>query len=334
MRRQVLRAAVVAAALFLAAPRSDAEPAAALRDTDVAARVNGTPIYRKSVREVVQGVLTVQDSEPDPAAIGKLADDALDSLIALELLFQESQVRGVTVSDAAVDEEIARSRRGFPNAQAFDKALRVKGMTEADLRRDTQKTMAVNRLLEGIVWKDVRVAPEQIKDFYERNREEFKHPAQIRASHILISLPENASAADRDTAQKRAAALLAALQGGADFAQLARENSQDPGSASRGGDLGYFAKGDMVEAFEAQAFALAPGQLSAVVTTPYGLHIIKATDRRGAGYESLDDVRERITAVLIKLERERRQAELIAELRKKAKIELPETARGEETHGP
>jgi parvulin-like peptidyl-prolyl isomerase len=228
----------------------------------------------------------------------------------------------VTVSDAAVDEEIARSRRGFPSPQAFDKAMKAKGMTQADLRRDTQKTMAVNRLLEGSVWKDVRITPEQIKDFYDHNREEFKHPAQIRASHILISVPEKAAAAERAAAKQRATEVLEALKRGADFAQLARENSHDPGSAARGGDLGYIAKGDMVDAFETAAFALAPGQLSGVVTTPYGFDIIKVTDRRSAGYESVDDVRDQITAVLTKLERERRQRELIAELRKKAKIEL------------
>jgi len=185
-----------------------------LRDDDVVARVNATPIYRKSVREVVQGALLEQEKQPDPDTIGTLAGAALDSLIDFELLYQESQARSVTVSDAAVDQEIARTKSKFPDSRSFDKVLKAKGMTEDALRRDTRKTMAVNRLLEGSVFKDAQVPDAQIKDFYERNKEEFKHPAQTRASHILIRVPENAPASERDSAKKTAAALLAQLQAG------------------------------------------------------------------------------------------------------------------------
>ena len=310
----------IAALLAVATVAAAEEVVRPLRDEDVVARVNNSPIYRKSVREVVQTALLEQETQPDPSTIGKMAGDALDSLIDFELLYQESQARHVPLSDAAVDEEIARTKSKFPDARSFDKTLKAKGMTENDLRRDTRKTMAVNLLLEGSVFKDARVSDEQVKDFYERNKEEFKHPPQTRASHILVRVPENATASTRDSAQKTAAALLAQLQAGADFAQMAREHSQDPGSAAQGGDLGYFAPGDMVDAFEKAAFVLAPGQLSAVISTPYGYDIIKVTDRRGAGYESLADVQERIRAVLMKTERQKRQTVFVAELRSKGKI--------------
>ena len=311
------------AALIIVTTAAVAEDIARpLRDDDVVARVNGTPIYRKSVKEVVQGALLEQENQPDPDTIGRLAGDALDTLIDFELLYQESQARGVTVSDAAVDQDIARTKSKFPDPRSFDAALKAKGMTRDSLRRDTRKTMAVSRLLEGSVFKDAQVSDEQIKDFYERNKQEFKHPPQTRASHILIRVPENASASEQAAAKKQAAALLAQLQAGADFAQLAREHSQDSATAARGGDLGYFAKGDMVEAFEESALALAPGQLSAVVSTPYGYDIIKVIDRRDAGYEPLADVQERIRAVLLKTERQKRQTAFIAELRQKAKVEI------------
>ena len=312
----------IAAIITIAAVAQAEDIVRPLRDDDVVARVNGTPIHRKAVREVVQGALLEQDNQPDPGAIGRLASDALDTLIDFELLYQESQARGVTISDAAVEEDIARTKSKFPDTRSFTAALKEKSMTEDSLRRDTRKTMAVSRLLEGSVFKDVRVADEQIKQFYERNKEEFKHGPQTRASHILIRVPENASASEHATAKKQAAALLAQLQAGADFAQLARQHSQDSATAARGGDLGYFAKGDMVEAFEASAFTLAPGQLSAVVSTPYGYDIIKVVDRRDAGYEPVADVQERIRTVLLKTERQKRQAAFVAELRKKAKIDM------------
>ena len=322
-------AAVVVVVVVIATATEGQQGPAPLRDDDVVAHVNGAVIYRRSVREVVQGVLSVQDTAPDAATVSKLANDALESLISLELLYQESQARAVVVSDAAVDDEIARTRAQFPDPKAFAAALKGKGMTEADLRRDTRKTMAVNRLLESTVAKDVRVTAEQVKRFYEENREEFKHPAQVRASHILIRVPEGATTAQHNAAKERAQLLLSKLNTGADFAQLAREQSDDPGSASHGGDLGYFAKGEMVDSFERPTFALAPGQLSGVVSTPHGFHIIKVTDRRSAGYDTLDEARDRITAVLTKMERERRQTEFVAALRKKAKIDVVDTTRGD-----
>lgn len=295
-----------------------------LRDDDVVARVNGSAIQRKAVRDVVQGVLAVQDAQPDPGTIGKLADDALDSLIALELLYQEAQARGVTVSDAAVAEEIARSKSRFSDPHAFDEALKAKGMTQDDLRRDTRTTMVVNKFLEATVWRDLRVSPEQSRNFYEQNKEQFKHPAEIRVSHILIRVRDGASEADRSAAKQRAAELLDQLKKGADFAALARAQSEDPGSNSRGGDVGYMAQGDMDEGFDKEAFALDLGQLSGVVATRYGYHIIKVTDRRPAGYAPLEEVRERISAVLLKSERQQKQADLVAQLHGKAKIEYGE----------
>ena len=293
-----------------------------LRDDDVVARVNGTTIYRKDVKDIVQGILIMQDTEPDAATVTKLADEALDSLIALELLYQESQARGIQVSDADVDAEIKRTKSQFPDAQSFQTAMKARGMTESELRRDTRKTMAVNRFLEGNVWKNLTVSPEQVKSFYDSNKEDFQHAAQIRVSHILIRVPEGASTADRAAAKQRATALLEQLKAGADFAALAHKQSQDPATAPEGGDLGYIAKGEMDDAFEKAAFALSPGQLSDVVSTPYGLHIIRVTDRRGAGYTPLPEVDERIRSVLIKFEHQKRQADFVAQLRQKAKVEV------------
>jgi peptidyl-prolyl cis-trans isomerase C len=315
-------AALTVALLFLPAPAGAERINQPMRDEDVVARVNGTTIYRKQVKDVVQAILVMQDQEPDASGVARLAEEALDSLIALELLYQESQTRGIKVSDADVDAEINRSKRQFPDVQSFQTAMKARGMTENDLRRDTRKTMAVNRLLEGGIWKDVTVTPEQIKSFYDSNQASFQHPAQIRVSQILVRVPEGASAADRAAAKQRVRALLDQLKAGADFAALARKESQDASSAAHGGDLGYLAKGEMDSTFEKHAFALKPGQLSDVVSTPYGFDIIKVTGDRPAGATPLPEVEDRIRAVLQKVERQKRQADLVAELRKKANVEV------------
>lgn len=292
-----------------------------LRDNDVVARVNGVPIHRKTVRDVVQGGVFMQDTEPDAAGLAKLADQALESLIDLELLYQESQARGTTVSDADVEAEIKRTQANFPSDAAFKAALRKHGTTLGDLRNDTRKTLVVTRWLEGDALRDVRVSPEEVSKFYEENRQEFRHDAEVRARHILVRVPAGAPAAERAAARKRAEVLVAELRAGADFAALAKARSDDPVSAARGGDSGYFSRGEMDQAFETAAFALAPGQISGVIESRYGFEIITVTDRRNAGVSPLAEVEQVIREVLLKSARQERQRALVAELRSKARIE-------------
>jgi peptidyl-prolyl cis-trans isomerase C len=313
-----------ATALVILGGAARAQSRPVMRDDDVVARVNGTPIYRKAVREVVQEALSLQDSAPTPATIGKLVEAARDSLIAMTLLYQESQARGIEVSDAAVDEALARSKAEFPDAQAFQQALAAKGVDEAALRQETRQTMAVNLLLEEVAWKDVRIDAAQIRRYYETHRQEFKHPAQVRVSRILVRVPEHAPASEREAARERADALLARLHAGAEFAQLAREHSQDAVSAANGGDIGYIARGEMDPAFERQAAKLAPGAVSGVVRTPYGYEIIKVTARRGVGTLPLDEVQDRIRSVLVAAGKKEREAAFVAQLRRKSTVELLE----------
>jgi peptidyl-prolyl cis-trans isomerase C len=291
-------------------------------DDDVVAEVNGTPVLRRSVRELVQAVLITQNEEPGPDAVGRLAKEALNSLIDHELLYQESRAQGIVVSDAAVDEELARSKAAFPDTASFEAAVRARGVTQKSLRQETRKTLAVNRFLEARVFRHVIVSDAAVTRFYERNREEFRHPAEIRAQHILVRVPPDAGDETRRVAAQRAAALLTRLKEGADFATLARQHSDDPGTSAHGGDLGYFGRGRMVPAFETPAFALQPGQLSDVVSTRHGFHIIKVTDRRAAGIRPLGEVEERIRAVLVKSERQQLREQLVGELRRKADIRV------------
>lgn len=296
-----------------------------LLDNDVVARVNGVPIYRKTVRDVVQGGVVMQDTEPDAAGLARMADQALDSLIALELLYQDSQAHGVAVSDADVDAEIKRSRSNFPNDAAFRAALKKSGMTLQDLRQDTRKTLAVTRWVEADAIREVKVSPNDIRAFYDQNREEFRHDAEVRASHILVRVAPGTSSARRTAARQRADKLLAEIRGGADFAAVARASSEDPVTAARGGDRGFFSRGEMDPAFDAAAFALGPGQMSGVVETRYGFEIIKVTDRREAGYAPFEEAEPVIREVLFKSARQERQAAMVTELRKKAKIEKAES---------
>lgn len=146
---------------------------AVAQEDDVVARVNGAAITRRSVNQVVKSVITSNGSVPAGSDLGRLTDEALESLIDLELLAQEARSRNIMVSDKEIDEEIAKSRARFGSAAAFDEALRRSGLSAAALREETRKTLAVNRLLADVVWRDIRIPDSAVNDFFERNRAEF-----------------------------------------------------------------------------------------------------------------------------------------------------------------
>lgn len=141
----------------------------------------------------------------------------------------------------------------------------------------------------------VALGDADLKSYYELNRETFKSRESVRAQHILIPVAPTAGEAPTAAAKAKADALVAQLRGGADFAKLALENSEDPGSKEIGGDVGWFERGRMVPEFENAAFSLAIGEISEAVKTQFGYHILRVTEKRPEGYKSFEEVRAELT---------------------------------------
>jgi peptidyl-prolyl cis-trans isomerase D len=157
----------------------------------------------------------------------------------------------------------------------------------------------------------ISVSDDDIKSYYEQNKNRYAVEEQRRASHILIAVKKGASDADKAAAKEKAEQLLARLRKNpGDFAKLAKENSQDPGSAARGGDLDFFAKGMMVKPFEDVAFQLKKGEISNVVQSDFGFHIIQLTDIKPASVKSLDEVKGEIVAEIKKQQAAKKYSEL------------------------
>jgi peptidyl-prolyl cis-trans isomerase D len=151
--------------------------------------------------------------------------------------------------------------------------------------------VAYLRLSGEALADSVEVDEAELEAAYQARKDTLKTQEQRRASHILIQVAEDADQQTRDAARDRAQELLDQIRAGADFATLAEENSDDPGSASQGGDLGFFAKGVMVPEFEASAFSLQPGEVSDLVQSQFGFHIIKLTEVQAAEVPAFDAVR-------------------------------------------
>ncbi len=190
--------------------------------------------------------------------------------------------------------------------EGIDKSKEV-----TDLLEDLRKRVIAETYLKKKVEQDAKISDAEMKNFYEQNKERFKSGEEVRASHILVKT------------EKEAQDIMAQLKKGAGFEELAKKYSQDS-TAAKGGDLGWFPRKAMVPEFEKAAFGLKEGELSGIVKTNFGFHIIKVTGKRPAGERSFDEVKDQIKANLLPAKQQEIVQKLREDLKKNAKISVKE----------
>ena len=208
-------------------------------------------------------------------------------------------------------------RANFSSPEAFERKLVIEGYTQASYREHIKHLISAKRYLDRLSEK-VKVSDAEVHDFYTQNPQKMRLPEAVRARHILIK-PSDES--DEAAVRTRLAKLLDEARTGADFAELARQNSQDA-SAAKGGDLGYFTRGKMVAAFEKAAFALQAGEYSDIVKTPFGLHLIKVEDHRPERQMPEKEASGTIREYLRKQKSQQAVQEAMDALRANAEIEI------------
>jgi peptidyl-prolyl cis-trans isomerase C len=202
-------------------------------------------------------------------------------------------------------------------AQGFDKKPEIK----EQLLFFTDNYLA-NEYLKREVAQKVTVSDADVKSYYEDHKEEFRTPEMVKASHILVKVDRSASEEEKKKAKEKATDILNKAKSGEDFAKLASELSDDPGSKTKGGDLGFFAKGRMVKPFEDAAFSLKPGEISGLVESQYGFHIIKVEEKKEPSLEPFDKVQEQIRQKLIQESIKTKITEFIDKAMKDSKTEI------------
>lgn len=288
----------------------------------VEATVNGTEIKSSEIDQLTKAmVMRNQQSAapPSPEALELARRNAVDQLVNAELLYQAGQKLEIADLDKKLEEDYQNEVKRFPNPGAFEQALKSANMDENSFRLLLRKRFVVNSLLEKEIVPKVAVTDEEVKTFYNENLDKFKRPEMVRASHILVDVKANATPEEKQKAHEKAEALLKQLKEGKDFAELAKTESSCP-SKTQGGDLNFFGKGQMVPEFEKAAFALKPGELSDVVETKFGYHIIKLTDRKPEGTAPLDEVKARIEAYLKELKGQQAVQDYVNKLKDGAEI--------------
>jgi len=212
---------------------------------DVLARVNGEAITKKEFEDAVQSAEQQAGTQVPPDQRDRVYRQILDQLIGYKLLLQESKTQKVAVPDADIEARVLSLKQQFPTEDAFKQALAQRHMTLEQIKTDARQNMAISKLVDGAIASKVAVKPEDVQAFYQQNPQNFKESEKVHASHILISAPKTADAATRAKAKAKAESILKDVQSGKDFATLAKQNSEDPGSAANGGDLGFFQQGQM-----------------------------------------------------------------------------------------
>ena len=195
--------------------------------------------------------------------------------------------------------------------QQADKDGLDKSPEIAQKLEDLRKRLIVETFLKKKVETDAKVGDDDLKKFYEQNKDKFKTGEQFRASHILVKT------------EKEAKDILAQIKAGGKFEELARKNSVDA-SAAKGGDLGWFGKGSMVPVFEKAVQTLKEGQVSDVVKSDFGYHIIKLTGKRPAGLRPFEEVKDQIKAAIMPAKQQEVFQKIKDELKKNAKISVKE----------
>jgi peptidyl-prolyl cis-trans isomerase C len=288
----------------------------------VLARVNGEAIEKWEFDNAVKSVEQRAGGPVPPERRDEVLRGVLDQLLTLHLLAQESSARKLDVSEADVDGQIGKIKQNYPNEDAFSKDVAAQGMTLAQLKAQTRRQILAQKLVQSPdMTGGVQVPDGDVDTFYKQNPERFKQPESVHASHILIGLPQNATPAQKAQARAAAQDTLTKIRGGADFATLARERSND-GSAQNGGDLGFVPKGQTPPPFEDAAFKLKTGAVSGIVETPFGFHIIKVHERRAPRTVPFAEVSGQIKQFLEQQQKEQKLQQFVDGAKAKAKIEM------------
>lgn len=241
----------------------------------------------------------------------------LVQLIDRELIHAEARRLNIEITEANVDAALQAYRQDY-SGTSFETMLQERGITLEGWREELQESLIMEKLLEEAVYSRVNVLDQEITAYYEANNKEFNRPAQVRARQILV--------ADEAKGQE----VLGLLRQGRPFAELAEEYSLSP-DAAQGGDLGFFARGEMPPEFDEVVFDLPVNRLSDLVKSEYGYHIFLVEEKRKAVRLKKKDVTEEIRAILESQKKEEIYLEWLQEMRARAVISV-DWAQLEEDH--
>ena len=296
----------------------------------VLARGKGFEINDRQLDEAFLNFRTAAASrgQPPPPEDKRLETEKklLDRLIVVQVLNRKATAEDKAKGKATADKMIGEIRQQAGSEEGLRRQIAALGMTTESFIAQFTERAVVEEVVNREVRDTIPVTPQQVRKFYDDNPKRFEQAENVRAAHILLAtrdlgtnaeLPPDKQKAQRDLAE----ALLKRARAGEDFGKLAKEFSQDPGSKERGGEY-VFARGQMAVEFETAAFGLRPGQVSDVVTTKFGFHVIKVLERNPAKTLEFDKVKDRIRENLQQEEADKRLPAYLEKVKQEAGVEI------------
>lgn len=313
---RLARAALAAACIALGATAAAQVPVA---------RVNGAVILSDALdrgfdeRLRARGLNITRLS--NPALAGQLKREALDDLIAEELLWQRAKRDGLAVGDAEVDASVAATMAKFRNREAFLRRIARDGHDEKTYREHVRRLLSADRVAQALVEASVKVSDADIEGFYRANPALYSKPERMRLREILIGAGARGGVAARDTARARIDAVRARIVAGEAFADLARQVSDHP-TRQWGGEHDPVVWGQLAPALDRAAMALQPGEVSAPIETEAGWHLLLLEERIAAMTRPLAEVTDEIRQQLLQQRGRQALAREVAALRERSTVEL------------
>ncbi len=290
----------------------------------VVAKVNGKAIsgdqYQKLFKQMENSKEAGSQTDPASSDPKVLKEQVLERLITVEVLSQKADQLKILAEPQELDQKVQQIQESLGGEQAMKEALKSHGLSMEELKADIQRSMKIQKLLEREVFDKVTVEQGEVKGFYDSNPQVFQVPEQVRARHIIVRVKEGATEVEKKQAQDAIQKAAERIKKGESFEEVAKQVSQD-GTAQRGGDLGYFSRGQMVPEFEKAAFSLEKGKVSPVVETKFGYHLIKLEDRKEARILGFQEVEPKIAEFLRQKKGEEQLKSYVDDLRGRAKIE-------------
>ncbi len=300
---------------------------------EVVAKVNGVELRSDYIRFRLNLDMRRIGQNLTPKQKVQIASAIIDREIVRELMYQEGKAQGVGVTPEDAAAELKAFKEGYESEEEFHKALKVRGITEEEVKKGIEIDLIAKNLIDKRVKGKIQITDTQVKKFYDDKKESFKRPEAFRVRHIFVAyvpfeVVQNTPAEEwkekageyRAAAKKKIDEAYGKVKAGENFEALAKQYSEDEGSRDKGGDLDFIYKGVSDPAFDKAVNELKIGETSGIVETEFGYHIIRLIETKPSEYAPFKDVEESIQQHLFMTEAQKLVARYINTLRKKADI--------------
>ena len=295
----------------------------------VVARVSGDPITEKQVIGAIdelarQENLTLEQSKQRNSL---LFDRAVENLVTVSLMRTRMREITITVNDDDVDALLRQTSQRFPSPEAFQKALADQGLTEADLRNSIRESIGMQKVVDEASKGTAQVTDAEIEKFYADNPDRFALPERARIAHILLHIPPDSTAAQKEEIRKKLEGIRVEIEAEIiTFSDAAAKYSQDADTAAKGGEMGIVTRGNLPKPFADALFSIKPGSVSPALESQAGYHILKALELMPAGQASFEEIKPALRQSLEQDAQQSARQKFVAELKNRATIEYFMTA--------